>query len=145
MKRFLAVAAVVLLGTSLFGCGKKVEELQEPVSMEAMSTVNVTAPAVIPEAKVQPAPTTMTTAVEPAKIEGAAPVFGKPTPLQIQAALKNAGLYTGEVDGKIGPKTKRAIQEFQKANGLKADGKVGPKTWELLKMHLSAPVESVRR
>ncbi|MCX5710547.1 MAG: peptidoglycan-binding domain-containing protein [Candidatus Omnitrophica bacterium] len=145
MKKFLVVAAVVLLGTSLFGCGKKAEESQEPVSMEAMSTVNVTTPAALPEAKVQSAPAMATPAVEPGKVEAAAPAFGKPTPLQIQAALKNAGLYTGEVDGKLGPKTKKAIQEFQKANGLKADGKVGPKTWELLKMHLAAPVESVKR
>ena len=137
MKKFLVVFAAVLLGTSLFGCGKKAEEAQEPVSMEAMSTVNVTTPAA-PEVKAPVAP--VATAVEPVKIE--TPVFGKPTPLQIQAALKNAGLYTGEVDGKLGPKTKKAIQEFQKANGLKADGKVGPKTWELLKTHLAASVES---
>jgi peptidoglycan hydrolase-like protein with peptidoglycan-binding domain len=50
----------------------------------------------------------------------------------IQRALKNLGLYTGAVDGKIGPKTKEAIREFQKKNGLTADGKVGPKTWALL-------------
>jgi peptidoglycan hydrolase-like protein with peptidoglycan-binding domain len=48
---------------------------------------------------------------------------------EIQTALKNAGLYTGAIDGKIGPKTKAAIMEFQRAKGLKVDGKVGPKTW----------------
>jgi peptidoglycan hydrolase-like protein with peptidoglycan-binding domain len=53
--------------------------------------------------------------------------------------LKNAGYYAGAVDGKIGPITKKAIEEFQKANNLKADGKVGPKTWELLKGHLNPP------
>jgi len=62
----------------------------------------------------------------------------KPAEKEIQQALKNAGLYDGEVDGKIGPKSKRAIEEFQAQNNLKADGKVGPKTWQKLKEHLSA-------
>ena len=53
----------------------------------------------------------------------------KITPKGIQTALKNAGLYDGAIDGKIGRKTKDAIKEFQKQNGLKADGKVGKQTW----------------
>jgi len=56
----------------------------------------------------------------------------------IQAALKNAGYYTGAVDGKLGPKTKKAIEEFQAAKGLKVDGKVGPKTWAELEKNLVA-------
>lgn len=54
----------------------------------------------------------------------------------IQIALKNAGFYNGAIDGKIGKKTKKAIREFQKSNGLKADGKVGPRTKELLLPYL---------
>jgi len=50
------------------------------------------------------------------------------TPKQIQLALKNAGYYQGQIDGKIGPRTQDAIRRFQKANGLKADGIVGKKT-----------------
>jgi len=57
--------------------------------------------------------------------------------MEIQTALKNAGLYNGKVDGKLGPASKKAIAEFQKQNGLKADGKVGPKTWAALSTHLS--------
>ena len=55
----------------------------------------------------------------------------------IQRALKNAGFYAGAIDGKIGPRTKAAIEEFQKANGLNADGKVGPKTWKVLGAYLN--------
>ena len=55
---------------------------------------------------------------------------------QVQAALKNAGFYKGEVDGKEGPQTKRAIKAFQRARGLNPDGVVGPKTWEELKKYL---------
>jgi peptidoglycan hydrolase-like protein with peptidoglycan-binding domain len=55
----------------------------------------------------------------------------------IQFALKNAGFYNGPIDGKIGKNTKKAIREFQKANGLKADGIVGPKTRDLLLQYLT--------
>lgn len=56
---------------------------------------------------------------------------------EIQTALKNLGLYTGKIDGKLGPGSKRAIEAFQKQNGLKVDGKVGPKTWAALSAHLA--------
>ena len=55
----------------------------------------------------------------------------------IQTALKAANFYTGNIDGKLGPKTKRAIVEFQKAKGLKADGKVGSRTWVALEKYLT--------
>ena len=56
---------------------------------------------------------------------------------QIQTALKNAGIYNGSIDGKLGPASKRAIEEFQRKNNLKADGKVGPKTWTALEQYLN--------
>ena len=61
---------------------------------------------------------------------------------QIQTALKTAGLYNGAIDGKIGPATKRAIQQFQTSNNLKADGKVGPKTWAALERYLNGSSSS---
>ena len=61
-----------------------------------------------------------------------------PSKHNIQQALKNAGLYQGPVDGKIGPQTRAAIREFQKVNGLKVDGVVGRQTWDKLVMHLAA-------
>ncbi len=59
---------------------------------------------------------------------------------QIQTALKNAGLYNGAIDGKIGPASKRAIRTFQQNNGLTVDGKVGPKTWSALETYLTGAV-----
>lgn len=60
-----------------------------------------------------------------------------PFETKVQIALKNAGYYGGEADGKIGRQTREAIKSFQTANNLKADGVVGPNTWEILKKHYS--------
>jgi len=55
-----------------------------------------------------------------------------------RTALKNAGLYSGAIDGKIGILTRKAVEEFQKMRGLKVDGKVGPITWGELQKYLTA-------
>ena len=78
------------------------------------------------------------------RVEGMQSNFGvstsatttKQTPRRIQTALKNAGYYTGSVDGKVGPQTKQAIKEFQRTHGLSVDGKVGQKTWTQLAQYL---------
>ena len=51
---------------------------------------------------------------------------------RLQQALKELGLYTLKVDGIFGKGTLKAVQAFQRKNGLKADGIVGPKTKEKL-------------
>lgn len=51
----------------------------------------------------------------------------------VQARLIAHG-FKVEVDGVIGPKTRAAVKEFQKAKGLKVDGLVGPKTWAALSL-----------
>ena len=58
------------------------------------------------------------------------------SPKQIQRALKKAGFYKGEVDGKIGPRTRAAIIKFQQARGLRDDGVVGKRTNEELRKYL---------
>ncbi len=60
---------------------------------------------------------------------------------QVQKALAAAGYYKGPVDGKEGPQTKRAIKDFQQAQGLKADGVVGTKTSEALSRYLEEQKE----
>jgi len=60
----------------------------------------------------------------------------KITRKNIQTALKNAGLYDGPIDGKIGKNTKKAIKEFQRLNGLTPDGIAGKKTWVKLQEFL---------
>lgn len=55
---------------------------------------------------------------------------------QIQKALKNAGYYKEQIDGKVGKRTKSSIKKFQKSKNLKPDGVVGPKTWEALNQYM---------
>lgn len=135
---------VILFCVYAAGCGKKqhsTEEMniQEPMSMEALSTLN-TEQKTTPEVKKQEAKSSVVpvSSSGEAKLEPLPPSGPyKPAFSQIQTALKNAGYYSGPVDGKAGPKTKKAIEEFQTANGLKVDGKVGPKTWALLSKNLT--------
>jgi len=61
----------------------------------------------------------------------------RPSGKDIQIALKNAGFDPGAADGKLGKKTRQAIRDFQKANGLDVDGKVGRRTWEVLGPYLA--------
>lgn len=50
----------------------------------------------------------------------------------IQRALKSAGYYQGTIDGKVGSRTRQAIRNFQRDNGLAADGVCGRQTWARL-------------
>jgi peptidoglycan hydrolase-like protein with peptidoglycan-binding domain len=147
MKRLLSFGVVVLVVVALSGCGKKqeTEELQ-PITMESLSTVGGPIQAA-PDQKVPEAKILTTNVTAPSKDVLPFPPQGpyKPTGIEIQTALKNAGFYSGNIDGKIGPKSKKAIENFQKANGLKVDGKVGPKTWEAMSKHLSPAVEPAKR
>lgn len=127
-KRFgtLAVLAVtVFICFFLIGCGEKKSEM--PIGEIMANTAVAPAPAVE-----EAAPAVEAVTEVPA-------VYVAPTIEEIQTALKNAGYYSGAVDGKLGPKSKKAIEAFQNENGLKADGKVGPKTWDKLKAHLNNP------
>ena len=137
----IALAVLVILPLAFLGCKGKVEKTTPDTS------------ATMPEAL---APNTETVATpEPAQIVATETIPPSASPAlaenqmvrqvsqaqeagskDIQTALKNAGFYTGSIDGKIGPKTKKAVEEFQKAKGLKADGTVGPKTWIELEKYL---------
>ena len=137
MKKFLVFVSVVIMFASLSGCAKQqdAEDLQ-PVTLESLSTSSS-------QAQVMPQDVNMPAVTAPAAVASKElvplPPQGpyKPTDIEIQTALKNAGFYAGSIDGKIGPKSKKAIEDFQSANGLKADGKVGSKTWEALGKYLN--------
>ena len=50
----------------------------------------------------------------------------------LQVALKNRGLYSGVIDGVIGPRTIAAVRVFQRRHRLTVDGIPGPITCEAL-------------
>jgi peptidoglycan hydrolase-like protein with peptidoglycan-binding domain len=74
------------------------------------------------------------TAVSKKKVIGE--IKSRPTPKQIQIALRNAGYNPGKIDGRMGKLSHEAIKAFQKAHNLTPDGKMGKETWNLLKEYL---------
>ncbi len=50
----------------------------------------------------------------------------------VQQALGRQGYTPGTIDGVYGPKTQKAVQAFQKSQGLSPDGVVGPDTTSAL-------------
>lgn len=52
--------------------------------------------------------------------------------MRVQLALKNLGLYDGQIDGILGPKTREAITFFQRVKDLPADGKMSTETLNAL-------------
>jgi peptidoglycan hydrolase-like protein with peptidoglycan-binding domain len=55
----------------------------------------------------------------------------------IQSALREAGYYDGAIDGKLGPKSRKAIRDFQTDRSLKVDGIAGVNTKKALLQYLS--------
>jgi peptidoglycan hydrolase-like protein with peptidoglycan-binding domain len=144
MKKFVFIILTLVFAIYLTGCGKKqpdLEELQIPMSMETPSAAVPTETKAQRGAKIEVLPSAPgggSATLEPLPPGGPY----KPTAVEIQTALKNAGFYTGNIDGKIGPQTKKAIEEFQESKGLQADGKVGLKTWAVLGTYLNPAVEA---
>lgn len=50
----------------------------------------------------------------------------------LQEMLQDLGYYNGPTDGLFADETMRAVQRFQKAQGLKTDGIVGPLTYQAI-------------
>jgi peptidoglycan hydrolase-like protein with peptidoglycan-binding domain len=147
MRKFLIaifVIGLIIVPMAIFGCKGKVHKEGDAMTAPVTEATVLTEEVVVTQAPVtEPAPAQTvsqevppTAAMPQAPAAAAVPADKLEHNKEIQTALKAAGFYTGNVDGKIGPKTKKAIMEFQKANGLKADGKVGPKTWAALEKYL---------
>lgn len=92
------------------------------------------------EAKLEPQTKSLSMQQTPNTTSTASPSYDvKLTKKNIQKALKLAGYDIGEIDGKIGPRTRQAISAFQQTNGLTPDGKVGKQTWARLQTYLPKP------
>ena len=140
----------LLLGFS--GCGGKQETGElTPQDETATSTIELTSLEATSQTATDPTSgvTVVSTTTKPAVASVstsstfAAPPQGSVEKAKtIQLALKQAGYYGGNVDGKVGPVTQKAIEDFQRAKGLKADGKVGPRTWAELAKYLPEEKQS---
>lgn len=143
MKNFIFIILALSLVVYLEGCGKKqqpLEEMQLPMSPEDLSRMAVSQQ---PMSEMRPAAEPALSVVEQKPLPQLPPPGPyQPTIQEIQTALKNAGYYAGVIDGKIGPLTRNATKEFQKANALQVDGKVGPRTWAVLSKYLNTPASS---
>jgi len=54
---------------------------------------------------------------------------------RLQTALKDAGYYSGDIDGVYGEELKTAVEDFQSANAIAADGLAGPNTMKELNLY----------
>lgn len=128
------LAIFALIANSVLAMGRKVKQAQQPPSLA------VTQPEVeLIRPEELPPPSPMEAELKEEKPQEITPQLAPDEGTknrQIQAALRNSGFDPGSIDGKIGPKTKKAIKDFQAANGLAADGKVGQKTWAKLSRYL---------
>ncbi len=141
MLRKLVFFAIMLAFTiSLSGCasGRKQKELEIQGLRNQVSALESQLQAKDEEINSLKDAVTKTaeeeTAINKKKVIGE--VKSRPTPKQVQIALRNAGYNPGKMDGKMGRLTRDAIKAFQSANNLTVDGKMGKKTWNLLKEYL---------
>src|SRR3954451_19980641 len=58
--------------------------------------------------------------------------MGSPSMAALQVALRANGLYSGSIDGVVGPGTRAGVRSFQRRKGLLADGIAGPQTLRAL-------------
>jgi hypothetical protein len=61
-------------------------------------------------------------------VAGQAGAQGNPEVAALQVGLRSRGLYTGTVDGVLGPATETALRRFQRRANLPADGRLGRRT-----------------
>ncbi len=142
------LVAILAITTFAFGCASKKFVKQQVTPVQSQLAVLTDEVAKLDEAiqdmrgQAAAAPSGMSARShsDGARVSGG--VYRTPSGFElpsvdIQRALKGAGFYHGNVDGKVGPATEAAIRAFQEANGLDADGICGRNTWEKLKQYLS--------
>jgi peptidoglycan hydrolase-like protein with peptidoglycan-binding domain len=142
---FAVISVIVLTFSVLTGCNAKKSEIPvgEIMANATVGNVQEIAQGTTVEGAAQAVSAAAGEAtIMPAAAEALTNVpYVAPTLKEIQTALKNAGYYTGAIDGKIGPKSTKAIEAFQNDNGLTVDGKVGSKTWNKLRAYLNKATE----
>ena len=144
----LSTVCCILFG---FGCGEKQQSVEMfPKEGQATQAANeiaaIATPAITPPASSQTqtqaqvtsvvSPTPISEAGSTAQSTPVLPAESMERTRMVQTVLKNLNLYSGAIDGKVGPLTEQAIKSFQSSRNLKVDGKVGPLTWAELSKSL---------
>ena len=63
--------------------------------------------------------------------------------LTLQAALDRSGFSPGEIDGRLGAVTKRALAAFQREHGLTPTGAIDDKSWAALGVKPGEPAKTI--
>ena len=69
-------------------------------------------------------------------------LHGSPAVRRLQRGLRRAGYAPGPVDGRYGPLTAAAVEQFQVNHGLRVDGIVGPATRRVMRARAPLSVGS---
>jgi Putative peptidoglycan binding domain len=67
--------------------------------------------------------------------------MGPPQHIELQQRLTALGLYSGPIDGDLGPGVRTAIAEWQKRHNLAATGEIGPLQLATLRVESEAPFQ----
>ncbi|WP_422373279.1 peptidoglycan-binding protein [Hoeflea sp.] len=96
--------------------------------------VTLSSPAARPDARASaPAPAPVA-AAEPQPVPRADPVL-----VRMQEILARKGLYSGEIDGLMGPKSAAAIRAWEKANGYVQTGEASPGLLAVMQTPVQVP------
>lgn len=130
------VSLILLMVVPLSGCAVfEVDSLKSRVSTLEEKVDNIEYKEDSTVAKEDTVTYVSSVEIESATPSGSTSVISM-TNTNIQRALKNAGYYTGPIDGKLGPQSRDAMKKFQADKGLKVDGIAGTQTKQALDKYL---------
>jgi lipoprotein-anchoring transpeptidase ErfK/SrfK len=89
-------------------------------------------PAGAPAQGQSPAPPAPTTPAPAAPAEPATTMPVKPTDADVQVALERSSFSPGEIDGRGGANTRKALQAFQRSRSLPVTARLSAETWKSL-------------